>query len=92
VDPEVASAAKIALDYVWAGFDEQGTFGPKTRTKYVEIIDAKGEDHRSEQVAVLMTGLTVVVEALVVVVRDGTGLTPEEIFAKLERTLDNACG
>jgi microcompartment protein CcmK/EutM len=92
MDPEVAKAAKVAVDYVQAGFGEQGTFGPKARAKYEEIIDAKGEDHRSEQVAVLMAGLNVVVEALIVVVRDGTGLTPEEIFAKLKRTFDNASG
>lgn len=85
LDPALADAAQNATDFVWSGFYEEGTFGPQTRAKYAEIIDAKGPQHRSDQVAALMTGLRMVVQMLAVLRESETGASTDETYAELKR-------
>lgn len=81
--PALTEATKIAIEFVWAGFYEAGTFGPKTREKYFEIMNAKGKDKQADQNAALITGLSTVVKILTVFLGSDTGATPEDTFARL---------
>jgi len=87
LSPKMAEATSNAIEYAWAGFYESGTFGPKTREKYFEILGAKGKDQSADQMAALTAGFKVVTSMLTAFIEAETGAKPEDTFARLREHL-----